>query len=174
MTKNKLIFVTGGARCGKSSFALKEAAKIPGAKAYIATAEGLDQEMRERIENHKKQRAAGWDTFEEPIRIVDVITEMRGRYSSLIIDCLTLWLSNIMTADADAQHEIEKLIQALRTAAPVSHIYVVANEVGMGIVPDNEIARKFRDMAGLLNQRVAEVADEVFLLVSGIPLKVKG
>jgi adenosylcobinamide kinase / adenosylcobinamide-phosphate guanylyltransferase len=174
MDKNKLILITGGARSGKSSFALREASKIPGAKAYIATAEGFDDEMRDRIETHKKQRAKDWDTFEEPARIVEVIKEMNGKYSSIIIDCLTLWLSNIMSVNTDVLDEIEKLALALRDASSLSYIYVVTNEVGMGIVPDNELARRFRDMAGLLNQRVAEYADEVYLLVSGIPLKVKG
>jgi len=174
MNKNKLLFITGGARCGKSSFALREASNTPGTKAYIATAEGLDEEMKERIKTHKKQRSKDWDTFEEPINIVDVMRGIKGTYTSIIIDCLTLWLSNVMAADLDVLDEIEKLIQALRTTSSVSHISVVTNEVGMGIVPDTELARKFRDMSGLLNQRVAEVADEVYLLVSGIPLKVKG
>ena len=174
MDKNKLIVITGGARSGKSSFALREAAKISGAKAYIATAEALDEEMRDRIKNHKKQRATDWDTFEEPIKVIEAIKEIKGTYCSIIIDCLTLWLSNIMQSNADVLDEIEKLVLALRDASTLSHIYIVTNEVGMGIVPDNELARRFRDMAGLLNQRVAECADEVYLLVSGIPLKVKG
>jgi adenosylcobinamide kinase / adenosylcobinamide-phosphate guanylyltransferase len=174
MDKNKLILITGGARSGKSSFALREASKIPGAKAYIATAEAFDAEMRERIENHKKQRAKDWDTFEEPIKVVAVIKEIKGKYCSIIIDCLTLWLSNIMSVNTDVLDEIEKLVLTLRDASSLSHICVVSNEVGMGIVPDNELARRFRDMAGLSNQRIAEIADEVYLLVSGIPLKVKG
>jgi adenosylcobinamide kinase / adenosylcobinamide-phosphate guanylyltransferase len=174
MDKNKLILITGGARSGKSSFALKEASKIPGAKAYIATAEALDEEMRERIENHKKQRAKDWSTYEEPIKVADVIQEIKPKYKLIIIDCLTLWLSNIMSVNPDVLDEIVKLVLTLRDASSLSHIYVVTNEVGMGIVPDNELARRFRDMAGLLNQRVAEFADEVYLMVSGIPLKVKG
>jgi adenosylcobinamide kinase / adenosylcobinamide-phosphate guanylyltransferase len=174
MDKNKLIFITGGARSGKSSFALKEASKIPGAKAYIATAEAFDEEMRERIENHKKQRAKDWDTFEEPIKVADVMQKIKAKYNLVIIDCLTLWLSNTMQSNADVLDEIEKLVLTLRDASSPSHIYVVTNEVGMGIVPDNELARRFRDMTGLLNQRVAEFADEVYLMVSGIPLKVKG
>jgi adenosylcobinamide kinase / adenosylcobinamide-phosphate guanylyltransferase len=174
MDKNKLVFITGGARSGKSSFALRETSKIPGAKAYIATAEASDEEMRERIENHKKQRAKDWDTFEEPIKVADVIQKIKAKYNLVIIDCLTLWLSNIMQGNADVMDEIEKLVHTLCAASPLSHVYIVSNEVGMGIVPDNELARRFRDMAGLLNQRVAEFADEVYLMVGGIPLKVKG
>jgi len=173
MNENKLIFITGGARSGKSSFALSEASNIPGAKAYIATAEACDEEMRQRIDNHKKQRTKDWDTFEEPIKVADVIEEIKAQYSLVIIDCLTLWLSNIMQSDADVMEEMEKLIHTLCAASPVSRVYIVSNEVGMGIVPDNELARRFRDMAGLLNQRVTEFADEVYLMVSGIPLKVK-
>lgn len=174
MNENKLIFITGGARSGKSSFALSEATNIPGPKAYIATAEACDEEMRQRIENHKKQRTKDWDTFEEPIKVADVIQGIKTKYNLLIIDCLTLWLSNIMQSDADVMEEMEKLVHILCAASPVSRVYIVSNEVGMGIVPDNELARRFRDMAGLLNQRVTEFADEVYLMVSGIPLKVKG
>jgi len=174
MNENKLILITGGARSGKSSFALREASNIPGTKAYIATAEACDEEMRQRIENHKKQRTKDWDTFEEPIKVADVIQEIEAAYNLVIIDCLTLWLSNIMQSNTDVMEEMEKLVHTLCAASSVSRVYIVSNEVGMGIVPDNELARRFRDMTGLLNQRVAEFADEVYLLVSGIPLKVKG
>ncbi len=174
MNKKKLTLITGGARSGKSSFALREASRISGAKAYIATAEGLDEEMRARIENHKKQRGKDWDTFEEPVRVSDVIMEIKDGYGSIVIDCVTLWLLNTMSGNADVTDAIETLIHSLQTASPASHFYVVTNEIGMGIVPDNELTRRFRDLAGLMNQKVAEAADEVYLLVSGIPLKVKG
>jgi len=168
----KIVFITGGARSGKSSFALKETSGIPGRKAYIATAEALDEEMRHRIEDHRKQRGKAWDTFEEPLMIAECINNIGDGYGAVVLDCLTLWLSNIMHATLDIGAEIEGLIAAL-----LSHhisIFIVSNEVGMGIVPENEMAREFRDMAGTLNQRVAVVADEVYLVVAGIPLKIKG
>jgi len=168
----KIIFITGSARSGKSSFVLNEALKISGKKAYIATAEALDKEMGERIEEHKKQRGKDWDTYEEPLEIAEVIKKIEGKYSVIVIDCLTVWLSNIMHAGLNIKAEIEHLISSLATCHS-SLVYIVSNEVGMGIVPDNEMARRFRDLAGFLNQRVAGIAHEVYLLVSGIPLKVK-
>ena len=168
----KIIFITGGARSGKSSFAVAEASRINGRKAYIATAEALDEEMRQRIENHKRQRGDEWDTYEEPIRIADVIKKTEGKYSVIVIDCLTLWLSNVMNSGLDIKAEIECLISSLLT--PYSSLmYIVSNEVGMGIVPENEMARKFRDMAGILNQKIAEVSDRVYMVIAGIPIKIK-
>ncbi|MBM4135636.1 MAG: bifunctional adenosylcobinamide kinase/adenosylcobinamide-phosphate guanylyltransferase [Nitrospira sp.] len=170
----KIVFITGGARSGKSLFALAEASKINGKKAYIATAEALDEEMRQRIENHKRHRGDEWITYEEPLKIADVVKEIEGKYSVIVIDCLTLWLSNIMHSNLDISYKIENFVDTLRITCHASRIYIVSNEVGMGIVPENEMARRFRDMAGFLNQRIAEIADEVYLLVSGISLKVKG
>ncbi|MDP2754417.1 MAG: bifunctional adenosylcobinamide kinase/adenosylcobinamide-phosphate guanylyltransferase [Nitrospirota bacterium] len=182
----KLVFITGGARSGKSTFALKEASKISGNKAYIATAEALDEEMKERIEKHKKQRGNGWDTYEEPIKISEVIKKIEGKCNVIVIDCLTLWLSNLMHAGSPITDEINNLIDVLTNVgawhgmphcrggsrtAPT--IFIVSNEVGMGIVPDNELARNFRDMAGILNQKIAEIADEVYMVVAGIPIRVK-
>jgi adenosylcobinamide kinase / adenosylcobinamide-phosphate guanylyltransferase len=170
----KIIFITGGARSGKSTYASRDASAVSGNKAYIATAEALDEEMRDRIENHKKQRGKDWHTYEEPLRIAEVIQETDGKYTAIVIDCLTLWLSNIVHSRLNINQEIAKLIETLRTADHTSHIYLVSNEVGMGIVPENEMARRFRDMAGILNQKVAEISDEVYLLVAGIPMKIKG
>lgn len=173
----KIIFIIGGARSGKSTYALKEASNIPDDKVYIATAEALDEEMRQKIENHKRQRGVDWVTYEEPLRISEVIKEIEGKYSVIVIDCLTLWLSNLMIAHIDIVQEIENLVEALKDPTSITHnslLLIVSNEVGMGIVPENEMARKFRDVAGFLNQRIAEIANEVYLMVSGIPLKVKG
>ncbi|MCG2722534.1 MAG: bifunctional adenosylcobinamide kinase/adenosylcobinamide-phosphate guanylyltransferase [Thermodesulfovibrionales bacterium] len=170
---NKIIFIIGGARSGKSTYALKDASLNKGQKAYIATAEALDEEMRDRIEKHKDQRGEDWDTYEEPLRIIKVIQEIKGKYTAIVIDCLTLWLSNVIHSGLDIGNEIESLIDTLRVSHHTSRIYIVSNEVGMGIVPKNELARKFRDFAGILNQKVAEVSDEVYLLVAGIPMKIK-
>ncbi len=172
MKGKKIIFITGGARSGKSSFAMAEASKVNGRKAYIATAEALDEEMKERIEKHKRRRGDDWVTYEEPIKIPDVLKTIEGRYRLVVIDCLTLWLSNLMKADLNIETEIGHFISSLVTCHS-SLIFIVSNEVGMGIVPENEMARRFRDMAGFLNQGVAEIADEVYMIVAGLPLKIK-
>jgi adenosylcobinamide kinase/adenosylcobinamide-phosphate guanylyltransferase len=162
---SKIIFVTGGARSGKSSFALKDASGTGGGRAYIATAEALDVEMRERIQKHREDRGGGWDTFEEPLRIADTLAEVKRKYSVIIIDCLTVWLSNVMflTEKPDSSPQRQQ----------ASRIYLVSNEVGMGIVPDNALAREFRDRAGSLHQKVAELSDEVYLIVAGMAVKIK-
>ncbi|NOZ25047.1 MAG: bifunctional adenosylcobinamide kinase/adenosylcobinamide-phosphate guanylyltransferase [Nitrospirae bacterium] len=174
----RLIFVTGGARSGKSSFALKKASSVPGRKAYIATAEALDEEMAERIRRHRAERGRDWITLEAPVGLPATIQSIKDDYSVILVDCLTLWLSNVIcTARTGVEQEIDGLVEVLRefrTSACRSSLYLVSNEVGMGIVPENRLARLFRDMAGRLNQEVAGVADEVYLVVSGIPLKVKG
>jgi len=172
----KITFVIGGARCGKSSFALKKASKIQGQKVYMATAEALDEEMKERIAKHKKERKADWDTYEEPLRIADALSDLKSRYSVVIIDCLTIWLSNLICNNLACNKEIDDLINVLlnsKLKTQNSKLFLVSNEVGMGIVPENELARRFRDMAGFLNQKVAEAADEVYLVTAGIPLKIK-
>ena len=186
----KVIFITGGARSGKSSFALSKSLTVAGRKAYLATAEALDEEMTKRIEQHKKQRGKEWDTYEEPLKIAEVMKDLYGNYSALVLDCLTLWLSNLfMKTQGEGyglqtiETEIQNLLDSLRhfkssaAGAPGSgfcSLYIVSNEVGMGIVPENETARKFRDMAGILNQKIAGVSDEVYMMVAGIPMKMKG
>jgi adenosylcobinamide kinase/adenosylcobinamide-phosphate guanylyltransferase len=175
----KNIFVIGGARSGKSSFALKEASKIKGQKAYIATAEALDEEMKERIEKHKTERGNEWDTFEETMNIPDLLSNLKNKYSVILIDCLTLWLSNIFMRTQGAEDRtqtvdktIKDFINGLSGFNDLS-LYIVSNEVGTGIVPVNKLARQFRDRAGFLNQKVAEIADEVYLITAGIPLQIK-
>ena len=113
---HKVIFVTGGAKSGKSSFALNEAVKHEGKKAFIATAEALDEEMKNRIEKHKVERGEGWDTYEEPIRITDVIKNIEGKYGAIVVDCLTLWLSNLMHANLDITQEIENLVEVFKNS----------------------------------------------------------
>ncbi len=170
--RGKIIFILGGARSGKSTFAIKEVSEISGGRVYIATAEVLDEEMRERIENHKRLRGDGWITYEEPLRIGDLVEDIKGKYSVILIDCLTLWLSNLMKAGLNIEVEIESFISSILTPHS-SLMYIVSNEVGMGIVPENEMARRFRDMAGVLNQKMAEVSDKVYMVVAGIPIKIK-
>lgn len=168
----KITFITGGARSGKSTLALSLASNIAGRKAYIATCEPLDEEMRERIERHRAERSEDWETFEEPVDISALIRDISGKYEAVLIDCLTLWLSNVIGRGLDAGEMSQELTQSLDGAS--CNVIVVSNEVGMGIVPEGELSRRFRDMAGRLNQIVAAVADEVYLSVSGIPIKIKG
>lgn len=171
--KKQTILFIGGARSGKSSFALGEASKIKGKKAYIASAEAFDEEMKERIMMHKKERGKEWDTFEEPLRIAGVVKGVINDYKVVIIDCLTLWLSNVMHGNLNAENEIENLVDCLRSTHHVSQIFIISNEVGMGIVPANELARQFRDLAGILNRKVAAIADRVYLITAGIPVRIK-
>ncbi|MBA4349311.1 MAG: bifunctional adenosylcobinamide kinase/adenosylcobinamide-phosphate guanylyltransferase [Thermodesulfovibrio sp.] len=169
-----ITFIFGGARSGKSRIALSKASGMSGRRAYIATAQALDDEMKERIERHKKERPGDWMTFEEPINISSLVKDIHPEYDIILIDCLTLWLSNIMHTTSDMEKEIKNLIHTLRITHHSLRIYIVSNEVGQGIVPDNELSRRFREMAGELNQKIAEIADEVFLVTAGIPLKIKG
>ena len=178
--KSKVTFVIGGAKSGKSSFALDKVSGFDGKKAFIATAEAHDDEMKKRIERHKAERSNEWKTYEEPLNIAGLLSEIRGRYSVILIDCLTLWLSNAMHRTEDTEKAITEFMDELNRSknlssadAYASEVYIVSNEVGMGIVPENALAREFRDLAGKLNQRIAEISDEVYLVVSGIPVKIK-
>jgi len=157
----RLIFITGGARSGKSSFALREASGTDGRKVYIATAVDGDSEMQERIERHRRDRGRGWDTLEEPLKVADAARAAADRYDVIVLDCLTLWLSNLMEGGLNVEHEGDVLCGTL-SSLPCP-VYVVSNEVGMGIVPENAVARRFRDLAGRLNQKMAGAADEVYL-----------
>ena len=165
-----LTFVLGGARSGKSRYAEGIIAALPPPWAYVATAEAGDEEMAARIKTHRERRDAAWRTIEAPR---DLAFALSG-YSTIpaLVDCLTLWLSNLMLADADIEKEIQGLevSLALRTAPTV----LVANEVGSGIVPEYPLGRRFRDLQGVLNQRVAARADRVVLMVAGLPLAIKG
>lgn len=166
-----MVFILGGARSGKSGFALKTASAIPGRKAFIATAQALDDEMGQRIARHKAERSTEWQSFEEPVCLGDLITRIQEAYDVLLIDCLTLWVTNIMLGDNAVEGQSRLLLDAL--SACRSSVFVVSNEVGLGIVPDNRLTREFRDIAGTLNQKVAAVADEVYFMAAGLPLKIK-
>ncbi len=171
---HKVYFITGGARSGKSAYAEKLALGLPGKKAYIATAQALDAEMAAKIAKHRKDRGDSWDTYEEPLAVADLLRKLSDRYHVALLDCLTLWLSNVMAhtdGDAAVLSRSEELVGALKNFG--GRCIVVSNEVGLGIVPDNPLARKFRDLAGMLNQRVAQAADEVYFTAAGIPLKIK-
>lgn len=165
----RLVLVLGGARSGKSVHAEALVREHPRPWLYVATAQALDDEMRQRIELHRQRRGRSWETVEAPLRLAEAVAEAGGR--PLLIDCLTLWLSNHMLAGSDLETEVAGLETAL--AQRRSLIVAVANEVGLGIVPDNALARRFRDAAGRLNQQLAAMADEVVLMVAGLPMKVK-
>ena len=165
-----IVLITGGARSGKSRRAESRAHACPGRPVYIATAEALDAEMEERIARHRARRGNDWIEREVPLDLVQALTDTDGGGARLV-DCLTLWLSNLLHAGRNWSEEGALLTAALgRQRSPV---ILVTNEVGLGIVPDNALARSFRDAAGLLNQNVAAVADEVELVVAGLPMKVK-
>ena len=161
-------FVLGGARSGKSTRALALAEAQP--RVFLATAEPLDDEMAERIALHRAERGPDWDVIEAPLEIAEVIES--HSQGTLLIDCLTLWLSNLMHFQRDIDAETMKLTQALGSAK--ADVVLVSNEVGMAIAPENALARRFRDAQGRLNQRVAAVADCVEFVAAGLPLRLKG
>ena len=169
----KVVFILGGARSGKSTFALQEASAIEGKKAFIATAEAFDDEMRLRIEKHKEERGTDWITHEEPLLISTLLQNIRDLYPVILVDCLTLWVSNIMHAGLDFNDETARLVDIISQKNPAL-IYIVSNEVGMGLVPDTELGREYRDNIGLLNRKVAEAATDVYFMAAGLPMKIKG
>ena len=166
-----LTLVVGGARSGKSAHAEALVTARPGPWLYIATAQAFDAEMEMRIAEHRARRAPGWETREVPLALADALAALPPGRPALV-DCLTLWLSNLLLAASDPEVETERLAAAL--AGRSGPVVLVSNEVGLGIVPENALARRFRDAAGRLNQRVASLADTVILTVAGLPLKVKG
>ena len=166
----RLTLVLGGARSGKSRYAETIITALPPPWIYAATGQALDAEMTARIGAHRARRGAGWTTVETPRDLAATVTA-HGR-TPVLVDCLTLWLSNLMMADASIDAEFDRLEQALDKA--IAPVVLVANEVGSGIVPDNALARRFRDLQGVLNQRIAAQSDQVVLLVAGLPLFVKG
>ena len=165
-----LTFLLGGARSGKSLHAEKLATAQPAPWTYIATAQAYDDEMVERIAHHRARRGDGWLTVDAPLDLAEALHAIPDD-QPVLVDCLTLWLSNHMLAEHDLDGLCAELGQVL--SAPRGPWFVVSNEVGMGIVPDNALGRRFRDAQGQLNQRVAAVADRVFFLVAGIPMQVK-
>ena len=174
MQKNKISFVVGGARSGKSTYAAQLAAKHTKV-AFIATAQALDEEMKERIRLHRSARPKTWKTFEEAKDLTALLKKIPGRFSCYLIDCLTLLISNLILS-GEMEDEIIKRINEILIILRKrdAHVIMVSNEVGLGIVPDNALGRNFRDIAGKINQIVAKEANEVFFMVSGIPLKLKG
>lgn len=185
LANNKFILVLGGARSGKSSFAESLAGLSGDPVAYIATAAAWDEEMRQRIALHRQQRPAHWATFEEELWVKDQLGALQGRFPVVMIDCLTLLVTNLLlnpafagSAELTSQeqekmilHELEQLGQLCRSFDGT--VIMVSNEVGLGLVPENVLGRQYRDLAGRANQLMASFAHEVFLIVAGIPVELK-
>jgi adenosylcobinamide kinase/adenosylcobinamide-phosphate guanylyltransferase len=166
-----LTLVLGGARSGKSRHAEDLVAALPPPWHYVATAQAYDEEMRERIAHHRERRGEGWETHEVPVELPDCLASLGCCTAPILVDCLTLWLSNVMLAELDMDVAARSLELALaEVRAPV---VLVSNEVGLGIVPENALARRFRDEAGRLHQRLAARADRVLFMVAGLPMVVK-
>ncbi len=171
----KIILITGASRSGKSGFALELARKCKGKKAFIATAVGLDREMKDRIRNHKAERGPDFDTYEEPLDPDCALVRFKPGTKVAVLDCLTVWLGNLYHEYKEDEKKILIKIDSLVSclAGQPIDVIVVTNEVGWSIVPDNRLARKFRDMSGLMNKMFAAKSKSVYLCVCGIPVKIK-
>jgi len=168
-------FIIGGCRSGKSAHAQALAEAIEGKKLYLATCVPNDEEMVERVRLHREQRGEEWETLEEPVELAKAITDRSKHYSVILVDCLTLWASNILLSPG-GQSELEKSCLALVNSLEAAQcsVILVSNEVGAGIVPENELARLYRDEAGRINQQIAAAVDRVIWMVAGIPVEIKG
>jgi len=164
--------VIGGAKSGKSLHAEKIISVATPPYFYVATAEILDDEMAERIRHHKKRRGRNWITYEEPLKLNELLENLIQTPSPILVDCITLWISNLLIAGENVESHVERLCSIInrKRSAPV---VLVSNEVGWGIVPDNELARRFRDLAGWTNQKLASVCNHVTWMVAGIPILIK-
>lgn len=168
------MLITGGARSGKSRYAEARALSLGTRLLYLATAEAGDEEMALRIAEHKKRRAKRWTTVEEPLEVERALAAHQGQTDCAVVDCLTLWVSNLLIrrGEAKAREAVATLVEQFPSLD--FHLLLVTNEVGWGIVPDNALARRFRDLMGWANQEIGKVATEVALVIAGIPLIVKG
>ena len=180
--KKRLILITGGARSGKSIFAEKMAQQMGSQIAYIATAQALDKEMKERIHLHRQSRPEHWKTYEVPYQIAPTIAKIESDFQIILIDCLTLFISNLLMKQEEHSYNSQLCEQLLSHVQDTleeitkckATVIIVTNEVGAGLVPDNPMGRFFRDVVGKANQLIAASADQVYLLVSGIPVRIKG
>ncbi len=168
----KVMLITGGARAGKSRYAERLLSARPARHAVIATATAGDAEMAERIARHRAERDATWETIEQPISVRAAIRNAARPDRIVLVDCLTLWISNLMAEQRDIEAEVQGLVGTLKIAA--GPVVIVSNEVGLGIVPDNALARAFRDNLGRANQLVAAAAEVVVFMAAGLPLVLKG
>ncbi len=172
---SRIIFITGGARSGKSRLAEELANSLGAPLGYIATGAPGDAEMQDRIERHRLRRGPQWRTIEEPLDLAKAVREHDGRFNGMLVDCVTLWLANLLGECGDPRKPLDD-VAFLAAMFPelTTPLIIVSNEVGMGIVPENALARAFRDLAGEANEILAKAADEVYVTFSGLPLKLKG
>ncbi|MGD0845627.1 MAG: bifunctional adenosylcobinamide kinase/adenosylcobinamide-phosphate guanylyltransferase [Geobacteraceae bacterium] len=172
---SQIILITGGARSGKSRLAEDLAERFGAPLGYIATGEPGDAEMRERIARHRSRRGPAWKTIEETLDLSVALRDNDGRFACMLVDCVTLWLANLLFRYNDPRQVLDD-VALFAAALPLlkSPLVLVSNELGMGIVPENGLARAFRDLAGEANELLARVADEVYVTFSGLPLKLKG
>ncbi len=172
----KTALILGGARSGKSRYGLSLAGALPAPRLFLATGEARDQEMVARINAHQAERSPDWQTREVPLALPETLDETQGGYGVILVDCLTMWLANLMlrddVAEADLQAAGGRLLAVLERAATPT--VCISNEVGLGIVPESPLARRYRDWLGWLHQQVARAADLVVLVVAGLPLTLKG
>ena len=167
------ILILGGARSGKTGFAERLAMRAGETPLYLATAQALDAEMRDRVRLHQQQRHKRFATLEEPLELTTALRAAAKSHDVILVDCLTLWITNLVGANHDVANAVEELAAALPTIE-TSRVILVSNEVGLGIVPDNPLARLFRDLAGAAHQRLAEICTDVHFVVAGLPLTLKG
>lgn len=176
--EDMITLILGGARSGKSELALQLGEKVPGRRAFVATAQASDAEMAERISCHQERRGKDWDLFEEPLHLGSLLRQLAPWYQVIVVDCLTLWMGNRLRSgggEGEAEAVMEELAR-IREAGrlPGVHLILVSNEVGMGIVPNNPLARSFRDLSGRAHQFLAGEAEGVYFCLAGIPLRLKG
>jgi len=169
-----IIFILGGARSGKSEFALKLAESLNAKNFYyIATAQALDEEMKERIKKHKEKRNKKWQTVEEPFKIEEVLKKLNRPGNVILIDCLTLWITNLMMFEKDLKKEFEKFLMILKKYKGKKDVWLIciSNEVGLGVIPETKTGRKFRDITGEFHQKLAQISDENYFIIAGCPIK---
>jgi adenosyl cobinamide kinase/adenosyl cobinamide phosphate guanylyltransferase len=174
--KGELVMVTGGARSGKSAFAQSIAEKSGAKVLYVATAQALDDEMAERIRRHRESRSKGWATLEEPLEVASALRRLGEGYGLVLLDCVTLWATNLLLKNEAGPDEsvlgpVAELLEWRKETG--ARMVVVTNEVGMGVVPANALSRRFSDLLGKANQMLAAASDRVYLMVSGLPVRVK-
>jgi adenosylcobinamide kinase / adenosylcobinamide-phosphate guanylyltransferase len=167
------VLVLGGARSGKTGFAERLAMRAGEHPLYLATAEALDAEMRERVKLHQQQRQKRFATLEEPLALATALKAAAKTHDVILVDCLTLWITNLLGANRDVAAAVDELIATL-PLIDSAQVILVSNEVGLGIVPDNALARLFRDLAGAAHQRLAEICSEVHFVIAGLPMTLKG
>jgi adenosylcobinamide kinase / adenosylcobinamide-phosphate guanylyltransferase len=167
------VLILGGARSGKTGFAERLAMRAGETPLYLATAQALDAEMRDRVRLHQQQRQKRFATLEEPIALTTALKAAAREHDVILVDCLTLWITNLLGSSHDVAQAVEELAMTLPTIES-SRVILVSNEVGLGIVPDNPLARTFRDLAGAAHQRLAQICTDVHFVVAGLPMTLKG